>query len=169
MCMNVFASGALSDAGELGFCICASMGGIYPDYAPYRLVLLDAYSSPLRPGVFVELRDMLLAWGQRCHARGIPGLYAGEVLAEASVLSGLAANALPLPPARVDLSLAAAPHIVAGHVRVIRELIDKGASRPLGAVLDGAGDPDDPLKVAAALGVVCACGALPAAMTRRRA
>ena len=57
----------------------------------------------------------------------------------------------------ISSTLAAAVHIGAGRVKITAEALAKAEYHPLGGILDAtAGDEDDPLRVAALIGIALA-------------
>jgi hypothetical protein len=86
-------------------------------------------------------------------------LFTSGALAEEAWRLGYHAQVIDRLAAEDDglLALAAAVHIGAGRVKITAEALAKAEHHPLGGILDAtAGDEDDPLRLAALIGIALA-------------
>ena len=123
------------------------------------LLILDWEAAPLVPVLFNGIVARLTDLAKAMRAWGGAILFTSGVLAEEVRRLGYHAEVIDRLIAEDDglLALAAAVHIGAGRVKITAEALAKAEYHPLGGILDAtAGDEDDPLRVAALIGIALA-------------
>jgi len=122
------------------------------------LLILDCDVMPLRPALFngtvARLADLAKA---TCTKSGA-FLFTSGVLAEEVRRLGYHAEVIDDLAAEGDgsLALAAAVHIGAGRVKIAAEALEKAEHHPFGGILDATAHEDDPLRIAALIGIAVA-------------
>jgi hypothetical protein len=156
--INVFATAAVDDIGRCAVCFWART---MPLPGQPWVLLLDYAVEPLSAQLFSSTLQRLIALTPQVGAQQTLGLYAEPGLVAHAQQYGLPGEELPQLPAPRDLSLAAAKHVHSGKVGIVAAALDKANYHPLGALLDAAGDFDDRLRIAGALGILLACCGTP--------
>jgi hypothetical protein len=125
-----------------------------------EIVLLDVETLPVAPSAFDRVRDRLRELVRATQGWAAASYMPGSLVGHAWAC-GLPAEAIePLLPYDIpSLALSAAVHIATGRVKITREALAKSDVLPLGGLLDGRGDDDDPVRVACLQGVAIALGA----------
>ena len=125
--------------------------------------VLDFSAGPMRRGIFEEVRDAALAWGERLHVITAPWgalavfCWSDPRLVRQADLAGLSSDPIPehLIVGENDLMLSAAMHVQQGLVRICEPAAERARTSPFGGAMDFRGDDagDDPLRRAALWGL----------------
>lgn len=124
------------------------------------IIVLDVEAAPLSP-------RFLRATGERLHEmvakhrNGVVALFGPKALADEAQRLGINCRDVDalLSNDGDDLALSAATHILGGRVALTADTLDKATRLPLGGLLDASAGDDDPIRLAALVGIALALDA----------
>jgi hypothetical protein len=123
----------------------------------HLLILLDVEITRLLPELFDAIRSRLVDLTKTCRSRTGAALFASRALANEAQRIGFLAEEIDNLLVDIDLLvLSAATHICANRVKIAAEAFEKSERMTLGGILDAAAKPDDPVRIAALVGIALA-------------